>query len=370
MKLTNKTTCLQHRETIATIMFIKLTSIPVIFIILVQLISGCAVNIEKDSTQDKLLVWPAAPASPKYQYIMTIRDSMDVVEIPDAQLRSLLTGSNGKKGIELKEAYGIAAKQGLIVVTDRRRNLVHAFNIPKRKYYAFGYRREGKLSNPLGIALDDKLNVYVADSNHNRIIVYDQLGLFIRFIGEDESFLKLTDVSVNKDGTSIVAVDTGGVDSAKHRFVVFDQQGNKRFEVGKRGNKESEFNLPVASAIGLDGTIYILDAGNFRVQAFNPQGHYLFSFGKLGDGFGQFSRAKGITTDKDGNIYVSDANFGNVQVFDPQGRFLLPIGKQTTDNRPGGYRLPIGIATDNNNYLYIVDAFFNKLDVIKKINAK
>ena len=337
-----------------------------IFITLI--LSNCAVNKTKDSEKNKLPIWPSPPAEARFKYIMTIRESLDIVKIPDKELRTLLTGSVGMKAMEIESAYGVAARQGLILVTDRRKNLVHAFDIPKRKYYAFGFRREGRLGNPLGIALDNKFNVYVAD--RNRIVVYDKLGLYKHLIGNDYSFINLTSVSVSDDGKMIVAVDTGGIDSEKHRFVVFDGQGKKLFEVGKRGKKNAEFNLPLASAIGPDGTIYILDAGNFRVQAFSRKGEFLLSFGSLGNSFGQFSRPKGITTDSAGNIYVSDAGFSNVQVFNSKGKFLLPIGTKSSLDRPGNYRLPIGIAVDKKNYLYIVDALFNKMDVIQKLTLE
>lgn len=335
------------------------------------LLSGCSTTKETEEAEEitkvELPVWPPGGVEPaRFKYIMTIRDSRDITIDPEAELFTMMTGIT-KRGVNFIETYGVTAKKGLILVTDRRKNCVHAYDVARRKYYIFGFRREGKLSNPMGIAMDNNFNVYVADVKKNKVLVYDRLGLFQRFIADKDHFLKLTDVSVSDDGEQIVVVDTGGVDSNQHRFVVYDKQGKKKFEVGTRGGKDGEFNLPVASAIGPDGTIYILDAGNHRVQAFDPEGKFLFKFGEVGKQYGQFSRPKAITTDAAGNIYVSDASFGNVQVFNSKGEFLLPIGTQSDTDVPGGYRLPIGIAVDNKNYLYIVDAFFNKMDIIKKL---
>ena len=145
------------------------------------------------------------------------------------------------------------------------------------------------------------------------------------------------------------------------------EEGEPFLTIGHRGGKPGEFNLPVDVAVARDGTLYVLDSGNFRVQAFDSGGRFLRAFGSVGAGPGQFSRPRGIGVDPDGNVYVSDAWFGNVQVFDPRGRLLLAIGRRERADGPGHYRLPAGIAVDETRRVYIVDQYFHKVEVVRRL---
>ena len=45
-----------------------------------------------------------------------------------------------------------------------------------------------------------------------------------------------------------------------------------------------------APAVGPDGTIYVVDAGNFRVQVFDASGDWIMTLGRQGQGPGEFTR--------------------------------------------------------------------------------
>jgi len=331
--------------------------------------SGCAVKKVEEVVKDDdyETVWPSPPEKPKYQYMMTIRGSADINPKPKDDLKQLLTGAK-LKNFKLQEPFDVAARNGLILVTDRRKHIVHAFNIPRRRYYILGYRMQGKLTQPLGIAIDEQQNIYVIDAVKKQLFVYDSLGLFQQVIGKDENFVKPTAVAVSDNGERIAIIDTGGIDSEQHRLVVFDKQGNKLFAVGSRGSLPGKFNLPVGVTIDRQGNIYVLDAGNFRVQAFDREGNFKLSWGQVGRQLGQFSRPKSIASDNNNNIYVSDAFFGNVQVFNNQGKLLLAIGKADKVDKPGRYALPAGITVDEKGFLYILDSIFNKLDIMQYLS--
>lgn len=83
-----------------------------------------------------------------------------------------------------------------------------------------------------------------------------------------------------------------------------------------------------------NGTLYVLDAGNFRVQAFDPTGKLRLALGSMGSGLGSFSRPRAIATDAEGNIYVTDGAFNNVQIFNPRGELLMPLGRLARNPAP------------------------------------
>ena len=128
--------------------------------------------------------------------------------------------------------------------------------------------------------------------------------------------------------------------------------------------------MPLQGAVAPDGTLYILDSGNFRVQAFDRDGKFLRAFGSLGNSLGNLARPRGIAVDGDGNIYISDAAFNNFQIFTPQGQLLLAIGTGATKSKPGKFGLISGIAVDETGRVYVVDQYFNKVEVFRRLSDK
>jgi DNA-binding beta-propeller fold protein YncE len=197
-------------------------------------------------------------------------------------------------------------------------------------------------------------------------MVYDRDGKFLRKIGGEKMFDRISSVTVDPGGERVYAVDIGGVNSENHRVRVFDgATGNHLFDIGKRGKGPGEFNLPRDLAIGRDGQLYVVDGGNFRVQVFDPAGRYLHAFGSIGKQLGNFARPKEVATDRDGNVYVVDTAFGNFQLFSPEGDLLMFIGERSEQDGPARYMLPSGVYVDEDGRVYMVDQWFRKVDIFR-----
>ena len=148
--------------------------------------------------------------------------------------------------------------------------------------------------------------------------------------------------------------------------MVFDgKSGDHLFDIGKRGTENGEFNLPRDATIAPDGSVYIVDGGNFRVQKFTADGKFISTFGAIGRQSGQFSRPKEAATDKDGNVYVVDAAFGNFQIFNSEGQLLLSVGNRSNTDGPAKFSLTAGIAVDDDGRVYMVDQYFRKVDIFR-----
>lgn len=312
------------------------------------------------------VVWPAPPDPARFQHEATLRNAASVSSgSGGALMQRLLTGEDDARNTFAKP-FGVAAHQGRIFVTDTEGRRVFVFDLPRRKTFQFGFRREGALKMPAGIAVDAQGTVYVVDSSARRLVIYDALGLYLRHIDGDD-WAYPTAVAVSPDGARIHVVDTGRVDSDSHRVYVHAADGRRLRVIGRRGEAPGEFNLPTDAAVSPDGTLWVLDAGNFRVQSFNRDGSPLRQFGSVGSGLGQFARPRGLAVDPQGLIYVSDANFCNVQVFQPGGELLLAIGSRGDQDAPGRYLLPSKLACDGRGFLYVVDQFFHKVEVIRRL---
>lgn len=311
--------------------------------------------------------YPPPPEKPRFIYERTLRTSFDVKESSAMErFKTFATGSVGS-GYGLQKPYGVAVYQGRVYVTDTVQRVVLVFDVPGKDFLIIGQEGAGQLVKPIGVAIDrNNGTLYVADNSAKRVVVFDKDGKYLRAIGGSEYFRRPSGVAVSPDGSQIYVVDTGGVDSQEHHMYIFDAFSGEHLKtVGERGTEFGQFNLPLQAAAAPDGTIYVVDGGNFRIQGFTPDGSYKNTFGAIGRRSGQFSRPKGIATDKDGNVYVVDAAFGNFQIFNSQGQLLLFVGDRGFDGKPGEYMLPAGVAVDEDGRVYMVDQYFKKVDVFR-----
>jgi DNA-binding beta-propeller fold protein YncE len=118
---------------------------------------------------------------------------------------------------------------------------------------------EGRLRQPAGIAVDRNGRVYVADTGHHRIAVYDAFGGFLREIGV-QVLNAPEGVDVDDKGRLYVA-DTG-----HHRIAVFSGGGELLGVFGAEGSGPGSFRSPRDMAVAWGGLLYVADTGNHRVQ--------------------------------------------------------------------------------------------------------
>jgi DNA-binding beta-propeller fold protein YncE len=334
---------------------------------------GCTMSGPSKEAGKKVpdnLTFPPPPDEPRFYFERSIHSSSDVKPDTDTDaLRRALTGER-VFGIGLSKPYSVAVNHGMLFVGDTVHHDVKAFDFPERKFIQIGEDEDehgnGKLELPLGIDTDKQGNLYVFDGKLKQILVYNREGKFQRYIGTPEEFVKPAGIGVNREGTRIYAVDIGGSSSNQHKVLVFDAiSGAHLFDIGKRGTGNGEFNLPRDVAVASDGSIYVVDGGNFRIQKFSADGKFISTFGSIGRQLGQFSRPKEAAVDKDGNVYVVDAAFGNFQIFNSNGQLLLDIGNRSNTDGPAKFSLPSSIAVDDDGRVYVVDQYFRKVDVFR-----
>lgn len=338
---------------------------------IVLLLAGCTTFKPSEPEEPDVFFFPMPPELPRFAYETTLRSAADIIaESENKRAARRLTGEALKAEPAFSKPYGIAARNGRIYVTDTVSRSVAVFDVPRRKLYYMGLRTPGALVKPSGIALDGQMRVYVADVTARKVNIYDTLGLYIRSVGSEEDLERPTGVAVNAAGDRIYVIDRSQNENSTHRVVAYDDKGKKLFVIGQRGIGPGEFNIPVQGAVGPDGTLYVLDAGNFRVQAFDRDGKFLRTFGKTGNNIGDFVRPRGIAVDNDGNVYVTDATFGNIQLFTPTGELLLTIGAIGIKDKPGRFALPGGVAVDETGRVYVTDQYFDKVDVFRRLSEK
>ncbi len=345
-------------------------SITRLFLLTIILMLAACAEIPKQDEKafDGPLIWPQPPDEPRFAYEVTLRSPADILaESEEDHLRRQLTGETVSTQPVFNKPSAIAARNGRIYVADIGSSTILVFDVPRRKLFRFGLRKPGELEKPSGLALDEQMNVYVSDTKQRTVLVYDNLGLFLRKVGGPQDLERPSGVAVSRDGERIYVIDRANNETVNHRVVVYDKEGKKIQVIGSRGSGDGQFNAPLQGVTGADGKLYVLDSGNFRVQIFDRDGKFLRSFGRVGAEPGKLARPRGIAVDAEGNVYVSDAAFNNFQIFNPEGQLLLAIGETSLESNPGRYGLLSGIAVDETGRVYVVDQLFNKVEVIKRL---
>lgn len=250
---------------------------------------------------------------------------------------------------------------GRVIVTDPGVSGVHVFDFAQQKYKFLAREGRETLVAPQCVAVDDKDNIYVTDSETGKIFVFDRDGKFRRTVGSlkggEGYFKRPTGIAVDAAAQRIYVSDT-----TRHKIFVLDMQGSVVQTIGKRGNGQGEFNFP--TELRLNGNeLAVVDAMNFRVQVLDRSGQFLFSFGKAGEINGTMFRPKGVGIDSEGDYYVVDALFDTVQAFNRQGQLLYYFGR--SGDGPQEFQLPAGLFIDRNDRIYVVDSYNRRVQVFR-----
>jgi DNA-binding beta-propeller fold protein YncE len=338
--------------------------------VVICLLAACAGAPKETEREFIPPVYPPPPAEPRFVYERTLLYNEDVEEVTSGMRFKQFALGESRKLMGLVKPFDVAVHAGRVYVSDTVQRAVMVFDAPGKRFFQIGADKPGRLSKPMGIDVGADGTLYVADITDRRVMVYDADGVFLRAIGSHELLQRPSDVALSPDGARLYVVDTGGVDSMEHTVHVFDaHSGAAAGRIGARGAAEGEFNLPLQATVAGDGTLYVVDSGNFRIAAFDADGRYRHSFGSVGRYPGQFARPKGIATDAAGNVYVVDTAFGNIQIFDRDGQLLMFIGERGQSGYPGKYMLPAGIDVDSDGRIYVVDQFFRKVDVYRPVSS-
>ncbi|MFZ1301186.1 MAG: NHL repeat-containing protein [Candidatus Microsaccharimonas sp.] len=245
----------------------------------------------------------------------------------------------------------------------------------------------GVLDYPTGIAVDAQKNLYVAETNKDRILKITQAGVTTVLAGGTAGYLDGTGAAARFDTPYGVAVDASGyvyvVDYGNSRIrkispagVVTTLAGSSSGYANGTG-AAARFNDPYAVVVDpITNNLYITETGNQRVRMVTQAGVVTSLAGQstgYQDGTGtaaRFDDPVGIAIHSDGNIFVVETGNDKIRKITSTGvvttvagaatGFLDAVGTSARFNGPTG----IGI---RGNIAYIADSWNNR---VRMLNTK
>ena len=215
----------------------------------------------------------------------------------------------------------------------------------------------GQLESPDKVALDGQGNLYVTEvgsqssAGNSRIQKFSPTGLPLAQWGTFGSgpgqFNTPVGIAVDEPGDIYVA------DVGNHRIQKLSSLGQPIAQwhtVGSGSGETTEIGYDLA--LDARGNVYVSEPhpfsdGNDRIQKFSPAGELLATWGGSGSRQGQLNQPTGLAIDTRGNVFVVDSGNYRIQEFASTGRYVAQW-----DAPQGGFRFVSKIALDNHGDIY------------------
>ena len=253
--------------------------------------------------------------------------------------------------------------------------------------FADGAGASAQFYNPQGLGTDNSGNVYVADTNNNKIRKITPDGVVTTLAGSTQGFADGTGTTVKFSLPQGVVTDAAGnvyvSDTYNHKIRKITPAGVVSTIAGStQGFADgtptiAKFRLPIGIAIDAVGNLYVADSENYKIRKITPSGEVSTLAGSIhgyADGIGsaaQFYYPYGVAIDNSGNVYVGDTYNTKIRKI-TSGGVVSTLAGSTVGFADGAaavaqFYSPLGVATDTAGNVYVVDEGNHK---IRKINQQ
>jgi serine/threonine-protein kinase len=189
--------------------------------------------------------------------------------------------------------------------------------------FADGVGASAQFYEPNDVAVDASGNVYVADTNNNRIRKITPEGVVTTYAGSTEGYANGPAATAKFYRPDAVAVDAAGnvyvAETTRIRKItaggiVSTLAGNSIIGSADGTGSAAQFNGPLGLSTDPSGNIFVADTGNHCIRRITPAGVVNTWAGSttlgFADGTGTAARffvPRSVAADAFGNVYVADS---------------------------------------------------------------
>lgn len=175
----------------------------------------------------------------------------------------------------------------------------------------------GISTGPQGLAIDSANQLWVADTNRQRLVVFDPFGMFVREVPLGESVWPQA-ITFSPDGSLLV------LNSYEGQVLRIDPSGKMLATYSSAGSGDGQlaviaemnrFDGPRDLVIDSEGSIYVVDTYNSRIVVFSSQGSYEGASGSFGSAMGKVYLPSSLTyLSSNDTFYLADTYNHRVQM--------------------------------------------------------
>ncbi len=247
--------------------------------------------------------------------------------------------------------------------------------------YADGIGSSARFNNPCGVCSDSSGNIYVADTQNNRIRKITPSGVVTTFAGSGGGYLDGTGNAAQFGNPRGLCSDSSGniyvADIQNYRIRKITPSGVVSTIAGSTPNSSfegyidgtgivSQFRTTSGVCSDSLGNIYVADSENQRIRKINSTGVVsTFAGTTISEGIGssaRFNNPYGVCSDSSGNIYVADTHNNRIRKITPSGVVSTFAGSGS--GVPGfvdgiatfaQFNSPCGLCSDSFGNIYVAD---------------
>jgi RHS repeat-associated protein len=259
-------------------------------------------------------------------------------------------------------------KEGDLWVTDTENNRVEEFSSGGTFIRQFGTAGtgNGQFKKPTGITIDGSGNIWVVDTGNNRIEEFTSTGTYVTRFGlsgegkQYGAYFNAPTGIVYSPVNSLLYV----ADSGNNMIRAFNLYGTIQFRIGPvsgaAGTEPGHFTKPEGVTVDPAGDVWVADTGNSRVQEFSSTGTFIRQFGSAGSGEEYLHSPKGITIGPEGNVFVADTARGRVVAYSAAGVRQYQFG--STGSGLQNMKTPAALAFDSSSNAFVLDTGNNRVE--------
>jgi DNA-binding beta-propeller fold protein YncE len=235
---------------------------------------------------------------------------------PENKVVRVIRDGKSEKQISLKDRNPIAVAvdpQGMPWIFDREEQQLLKLDQNGNITLKVGESgsREGYFSKPNDIFIGKDGLIYVADTNNDRIQVFNGDGVFLNSFNKGVGLQLLEEpIAIDQDGRGNLYV----LLASRNTVVVIAANGQILTEFGGKPPGQGRFENPVSLAVA-GREVLVLDAGSNSVKVFSLNGLFKREFGAKGEGKGDFKKPSSIAVTGEGKFLIADYGNGRIQEF-------------------------------------------------------